>query len=35
MKKHKKKPLTTETKILFAGLIFEVVKWLAELLKKK
>ena len=30
----KKKPLTTPEKIALAMLIFEIVKWLVELLRK-
>lgn len=31
MRKHKKKPLTNTEKIALSVLIFEVVKWLVEL----
>lgn len=35
MRKRKKKPLTNTEKIAIAALLFELVKWLVELLKKK
>lgn len=33
-KRKKKKPLTTTEKIALAMLIFEIIKWLVELLTK-
>lgn len=35
MRKRKKKPLTNTEKIAIAALLFELVKWLVELLRKK
>lgn len=35
MRKRKKKPLTNAEKIAIAALLFELVKWLVELLRKK
>ena len=35
MRKRKKKPLTNTEKIAIAALLFELIKWLVELLRKK